>query len=158
MPRNRHCKVQSVLSFANFNAVGLDGHESACFSLLRTSFIIARTARFSGQRKREAHIKPEPQGSAGKGAQRHTRRSRVGRDRRSVAWAPRRAGSLAPSMRLAEDCKRQRLQQDSSRGFMRFAALANAGVLGCFARVVLAAGRNRRPKESGRKPGRPADD
>ena len=61
----------------------------------------------------EAHIKPEPQGRAGKGAKRRTRRSRVGWDRRSAAWdrrsAPRRGGALTRQGRHVEVHNRQRL-------------------------------------------------
>ena len=39
---------------------------------------VTRMTRFSGQRKREAHIKPELQGRARKGAKHSTRRSHVG--------------------------------------------------------------------------------
>ena len=60
-----------------------------------------RTTRFSGQRKRKAHIKPEPQE----------------RDRRSAAWVPRRGGGLIEHGWIESDTwkmpvQRQRLGND----------------------------------------------
>ena len=75
---------------------------------------VTRTTRFSWQRKREAHIKPEPQGHAGKGS---TLRCRVGWDRRSTAcqWAPRRGGDLTWSDRHVEDATSEAEQKPRVR-------------------------------------------